>query len=399
MAIQKEYYIPRPAIKIFLTVCQTCSRKKSMNRKLVIKPITSNDFNERGQVDLIDFQSVPDRKYKWILNYQDHNTKCISLRPMESKRAIEVSTHLQSIFLTFGAPSILQSDNGREFVNCVIDELKQLWPECVIVHGRPRHPQSQGSIERANQDVEHMLRAWMQDNVSPYNALFGNDPKVGLTSSRLPNNFVKTITTEEEIEKIEEILQCSTVNYTCDICIIEINEVENQDEAGSIMCNLCRKKDQIKMHRKKGSDGIKKFAEKMLQTSHAAVLDFEVNDCVVMAVPKVDRGPTDPPNIICLVVEKKNKLYKLGTKHGMIKGWYGGDCLKKCETFLKSDEILLDKELTVRETVTVITEGQGFSSCSCKSKSPCQTSRCACFKKKVLCNSRCHNSQPCKNKE
>ncbi|CAI6362175.1 unnamed protein product [Macrosiphum euphorbiae] len=121
-------------------------------------------------------------------------------------------------------------------------------------------------------------------------------------SSRLPNNFVQTITTEEEIE---EILQCSTVNYTCGICKIEINEVENQDEAGSIMCNLCRKKEQIKMQRKKGSDGIKKFAENMLQTSHAAVLDLEVNDCVVMAVPKVDRGPTDPPNIICLVVEKK----------------------------------------------------------------------------------------------
>ncbi|KAL4136182.1 hypothetical protein QTP88_007746 [Uroleucon formosanum] len=250
---------------------------------------------------------------------------------MESKRAIEVSTHLLSIFLTFGAPSILQSDNGREFVNCVIDELKQLWPECVIIHGRPRHPQSQGSIERANQDVEHMLRAWMQDNVSqrcPYNTLFGNDPKVGLTSSRLPNNFVQTITTVEKLRRFYNVQRL------------------------------------------------------IIHTSHAAVLDLEVNDCVViMAVPKVDRGPTDPPNIICLVVEKKNKLYKLGTKHGMIKGWYG-DCLKKCETFLTSDEIVLDKEQTVRETVTVITGGQGFSSCSCKSKSPCQTSRCTCFKKK-----------------
>ncbi|XP_008188371.2 uncharacterized protein LOC103310808 [Acyrthosiphon pisum] len=287
-----------------------------MNRKLVIKPITSNDFNERGQVDLIDFQSVLDGKYKWILNYQDHNTKFISLRPMESKRAIE----------------------------------------CVIIHGRPRHPQSQRSIERANQDIEHMLRAWMQDNVS-------QRWSIGLQFVQLQKNcsFHRTI---EEIEEIEEILQCSTVNYTCGICKIEINEVENQDEAGSIMCNLCRKKEQIKMQRKKGSDSIKKFAEKMLQTSHAAVLDLEVNDCVVMAVPKVDKGPTDPPNIICLVVEKKNKLYKLGTKHGMIKGWYGGDCLKKCETFLKSDEIVLDKELTVRETVTVITGGQGFSSCS-----------------------------------
>jgi len=100
---------------------------------------------------------------------------------------------------------------------------------------------------------------------SPYNALFGNDPKVGLISLRLLNSFVKTIKTEEEIEEIEEILQCSTVNYTCDLCKIEMNEVENQDEAGPFMCNLCRKKEHIKMQRKKGYDGIKKFVEKMLQ--------------------------------------------------------------------------------------------------------------------------------------
>jgi hypothetical protein len=81
----------------------------------------------------------------------------------------------------------------------------------------------------------------------------------------------------------------------------------------------------------------------------------------------------------------------------MIK-WYGGDCLKKCEAFLTNDEILLNKELTVRETVAVITGGQGFSSCSCKAKSPCRHQDVPVLKKKMLCNSRCHNSQPCKNK-
>jgi len=39
-----------------------------------------------------------------------------------------------------------------------------------------------------------------------------------------------------------------------------------------------------------------------------------------MAVPKVDRGPTDSPNMCSC--QKINKLYKLGTKHGMIKEWY-----------------------------------------------------------------------------
>ena len=40
----------------------------------------------------------------------------------------------------------------------VVGRIKRLWPGCVIVRGRPRHPQTQGSIERANKDVEEMLR-------------------------------------------------------------------------------------------------------------------------------------------------------------------------------------------------------------------------------------------------
>ena len=32
------------------------------------------------------------------------------------------------------------------------------------MHGHPRHPQSQGSIERSNQVIENMLTAWCSDN-------------------------------------------------------------------------------------------------------------------------------------------------------------------------------------------------------------------------------------------
>lgn len=88
------------------------------------------------------------------------------LRALQCKRATEVAYHLNDIFLTIGAPCILQSDNGREFVNSVISELANLWPELKIVHGKPRHSQSQGSVERANQDIENMIASWMKDNVS-----------------------------------------------------------------------------------------------------------------------------------------------------------------------------------------------------------------------------------------
>ena len=49
-----------------------------------------------------------------------------------------------------------------------------MWPTCVIVRGRPRHPQTQGSIERGNQDVHPMVGKWMKKNVSTHWAIGKN---------------------------------------------------------------------------------------------------------------------------------------------------------------------------------------------------------------------------------
>ena len=46
---------------------------------------------------------------------------------------------------------------GKEFVAEVIRDLARQWPGLVIVNGRPRHPQSQGCIERANGDLQKKL--------------------------------------------------------------------------------------------------------------------------------------------------------------------------------------------------------------------------------------------------
>jgi len=49
---------------------------------------------------------------------------------------------INAIFCIFGAPVILKSDNGREFVNKIINDLKTMWPTLKIVHSKPRHSQS-----------------------------------------------------------------------------------------------------------------------------------------------------------------------------------------------------------------------------------------------------------------
>ena len=59
-----------------------------------------------------DIQTCKDGEYKFILNYQDHLTKCIRPRPLKSKTEEKVSHNLLHIFLTFGAPNILHYDKG-----------------------------------------------------------------------------------------------------------------------------------------------------------------------------------------------------------------------------------------------------------------------------------------------
>ncbi|CAF4079766.1 unnamed protein product, partial [Adineta steineri] len=168
-------------VKLFISECNECKIKRAKPRnssKLVIRSIISNDFNSRGQVDVIDMQSSPDGEFKFILNYQDHFTKFSILRPLKSKTAAEVAFNLSYIFTTFGAPAILQSNNGREFVARVIEELALIWKDLKIVHGKPRHP---------------IL------NNSPYAVLFGNESKLGLSSTSLNPSIFNDITTEEEL--------------------------------------------------------------------------------------------------------------------------------------------------------------------------------------------------------
>lgn len=47
---------------------------------------------------------------------------------------------------------------------------------------------------------------------------------------------------------------------------------------------------------------------------------FKIGDRVVIRVPKIDKGPADPSNVILVVIKQKNNLNHLGTEHGIIKG-------------------------------------------------------------------------------
>jgi hypothetical protein len=75
------------------------------------------------------------------------------LRPLKSKTAEEVAYQLMAIFCVVGAPFILQSNSGCEFVNKIIQNLAEMWPGMKLMHGKSGHSQSQGSGAKSYQNV------------------------------------------------------------------------------------------------------------------------------------------------------------------------------------------------------------------------------------------------------
>ncbi|CAF3853491.1 unnamed protein product [Rotaria magnacalcarata] len=197
----------RKLLQLFIKNCSACQKRKPIVKPMLSKPIIALEFMARVQMDLIDMRTRPDamsdrKVYRWILQLKDHFTKFCWAKPLEHKESREVYNCVREIFFMFGAPAILQSDNEREFVNELINSLQVDFP----VHGRPRHPQSQGLIERTNAILTDALGKLMEDNSSnhwslglpcvifrinirsthttrktPYQLVFGQNPRTNMS--------------------------------------------------------------------------------------------------------------------------------------------------------------------------------------------------------------------------
>lgn len=443
-SLKDEFYIPRPYVEQFLTLCETCASAVSFPRKgIVTKPIVSTDYLSRGQADLVDFRKTPDGEYKWLLVYQDHFTKFVSLRPLKNKEAYGVAVELFKIFADKGAPIILQTDNGREFTAEVVRHIMSIFPSTKLINGRPRHPQTQGSVERANQDVENMLRSWLKDNNTtkwsigcfvvqsrkndshhrtigrtPFRALFGRKKRSDMHVDNIPAGLLGNIETEEELEELIENDGPLLVEDECendDVILEEANcgKCMNPMNGLSVVCcscqsifhdtcvgvdhtcDFCINEKQIEMERKEAHAMTVAAAERMKRTTRKILPELNLGDFVTIEVPKIDRGPLDS-HLIGKVVAKRNNLYQIGTKHGIIKQFQQRASLKLVENFTDWEE---NNTVIALRTASILNSpygDQGPSKCNCKNG--CKTKRCACLKLNNRCNSKCHSSSMCKNK-
>ena len=165
------------------------------------------------------------------------------------------------------------------------------------------------------------------------------------------------------------------------------------------ICHFCMRGESLNEGRSSCHQEQLDAAKKMINYSSENHGSLEVGDFVTLYVPNVDRGPLDFPSICGVITKTKHGLYQIGTKEGIISGYFPRSSLSKSDSeFFTPQEIDRAQVVTLRQASSYQskTGGQGFFKCNCKTN--CTSKRCTCAREGVSCNSRCHPNKSCKNK-
>ena len=99
--------------------CEHFKRNPVFLNKDELKPVTANEPMEQLQVDLVDFSSCKSKSnrvtYSYISACLDVFSRFLFLKPLANKESSGIAQHLKTIFLQFGKPCTVQTDQGSEF--------------------------------------------------------------------------------------------------------------------------------------------------------------------------------------------------------------------------------------------------------------------------------------------
>ncbi|XP_076049388.1 uncharacterized protein LOC143030070 [Oratosquilla oratoria] len=316
------------------------------------------DYNLKKRYEVLRVGNA-DRLIRKRKDKNEHEfNKFCALRRLTSKRAEEVAANLLDILLTFGAPAILQSDNGREFVNAIIAELSVLWPELKLVTGR--HPQSQGAVERLNGTrsagwirviypakyslcnvfTEEDLESFLESETGAAAEVETGaeaEAETGAAAEAVTRAAAATETgavegeTEVEAETgavagAETEIEAETATATeaeveAETGAVAGAETEIEAETG-VVTEADAETETVATNFQKipvsATLGQSKTATRMTRRGKYLLKPLSVGQCATLRVPDVDRGPTDPKNLLVVVLKENDGLHTVGCREGII---------------------------------------------------------------------------------
>lgn len=165
-----DWYCITSDCQNYINNCASCPVKTLRKMpSITTTQIVETAPRKRYQMDYVLLaEDLRQDGLKYLITIEDHFSKFLWATTSVSKEAKNVLLALKTFFALCGIPKIVQCDNGKEFVNTVMD--RYLEDNNVrYLHGRPYHPQSQGLIERLNRTVQTALTREFHEKKGNYN--------------------------------------------------------------------------------------------------------------------------------------------------------------------------------------------------------------------------------------
>ena len=155
--------------------CQTCEPCQKRKRHPHARtPLTQDQVGaplERMACDILSFTTESAQGNVCALVVSDYFSKWAKVIPLPDHQAETVANALVTeVFLPFGVPRIMHTDQGREFQSDLLRHLYELL-EVKKTRTSPYRPQSDGQVERLNRTILDMLAKFCSDNTETWDEM------------------------------------------------------------------------------------------------------------------------------------------------------------------------------------------------------------------------------------
>ncbi|CAF2910916.1 unnamed protein product, partial [Rotaria sp. Silwood2] len=270
----------------------------------------------------------------------------------------------------------------------------------ISLGGRSRHPQSQGCIERENGVLSDALSKYVCTNNSsswsdallpvvygintrkstvtktiPYEVMFGQPPRSDSDFWKLvqqggieDEKDLPTPVGESNDDLVDDTLD-NPINFDERIDF-EVIDLLNQLSDNVTSCSTIDTSSKLINTPSRSSLAV-------ATTSYKHTNNFNLNDCVGIAIHPVDRTNTDPKYLPCLIIEKTEKnnlfLYKLTCQYGVLENIFEvGQFVNlkdACPDELKQIDVGYLKSITLIEASKLYSRGSTTGhTCNCRGK-------------------------------
>ena len=199
-------------VQNYINNCPNCNmNKKYKPLKSKIKVVIENGPHYRYVADIwtLPKDIASQSNYKYILDIVDHFSKWYYGYLLKSKKCEEILKYIEMFCELFGAPKILQTDNGGEFKNntlqnfCIENDIK-------LIHSSPYHPQTNGAVEATHKEIQKYICMEFMNNKKNFNIedklleiIKIHNNKKHSTTKRIPKE-IRDLEDKLEIENIKK---------------------------------------------------------------------------------------------------------------------------------------------------------------------------------------------------